>query len=388
MGLLRDMIRPFQIKILLFIVIFSFLTTISCSKKIQIQKFLDNENEWQIFGSDSTRNFHIKSNLPLPLKLKWQLELDAGLNNSSVTSLSKFLCVADLKGNVYFIDNESGRVHSKISLKQPVLTSVALRERDLIVPLASTKHRASQIILYDLLIGNIKKTFESNGSIEREMVFTQNSIFATTTNGYIYCLKYDLNKLWELKLNEEINCTPAFTNGIFVVASLNGNLILIDSNGKILKKVKVNSGVYSGISVRDSMIYFGDIKGNLYCYSLSGVEIWKKNLKASIKAIPSIDEFNVYLGDLSGNVYSLDRFSGEINWVMSQGGMINNSILVLNEHLIVPDAKGFIYVLKKSNGEVIQSIELKGRVKFSPVYLNGMLFIGHNDKKISAYESH
>ncbi len=380
--------KCFRYKSLISFSIMTLIFFISCTKKIQIEKYLEPENKWQSFGYDSSRNFYIRSDLKLPLKQKWEVELEAGISHSSITSISNFVCVADLKGNVYFLNPEIGRILSKISLKQPILTSVIVRERDLIISLAETKNKKSQLVLYDLLNGKVKKTFEVEGSIERELVLHKDFLIATTTSGRIYSLKYDLNKIWEIQLNEELNCHPASSNNLFVTVSLKGNLFLVDMMiGKVLKKIKISSGVNSGISISNNLIYFGNSDGNFYCFTLDGSKVWQEKLKASVKAIPSIDDSSVFIGDLLGNVYAFDNKTGKKKWETSFGGMINNSILVLNNQLIVPDSKGFIYVLEKLDGGLVQKIELKGRVKFSPVLVKNKVFIGYDDKKIAAYEN-
>ncbi len=371
----------FLFSLVLFIVYITLFN--SCGKKIQIPNYLKPDNIWSHYGYDSERRFFVDDSLHLPLKILYRTELKAGLNYSSVTTMDKFLFVGDLKGNVYKIALNSGKIENYNNFKQPILTNIMIKENELFIPLAATKEKMSYLISYDLVKGEEKKRIPLEGSVEKEILIVNGDIFLATTSGIIYKIRKDLVEDWKIETGSQIYSHPAAGDKFLVTGTIDGWVYIISYDGKINKKFKVNNSLKSGFSIDESKIYFGDAFGFMYCYDYGQEKfLFTKKLDAPILAIPSIDRENIYIGDLKGNVYALSKQTGDLKWKKLLGGLINNAILIVGNKLVVPNFQKKIFILDKFNGEILQEIELDGRIKFSPVYIDHKLILGCDDKKI------
>lgn len=375
-------IRYYLTILLIEVIFFNFL---SCGKRIQLSSYLKQNNLWSMYGMSSERRFFVNDTLTIPLKVIFQTELKAGLNFSSVSSMDDLLFVGDLKGNVYSIDLNSGRVKNYNNFKQPILTGIIVKENELIFPVAATRDKSSYLIVYDLLKGEEKSRVAVEGSIEKELIIMNNSIFITTVTGVVYKLNSDFTIDWKLKLDSQIYSQSAANKDFLITATIDGNIYLISSKGRIIKKIKNENLIKSGFTIDETSIIFGDNGGYLHCYSVERDKfLFSKKLAAPIVSIPSYDDRNIFVGDLSGNIFSVNKFTGEIKWKKQLGGIINNSILIVGDKIVIPNVQKKIFILDKSNGNILQEIEFDGRIKLSPIYINNKLILGYDDKKIVA----
>ncbi len=358
------------------------LIIISCGKKILLNNYLKHENLWIMFGRIPERSFYVNDTLKLPLKILYKTELKSGLNYSSVTVMDEAIFVGDTKGYVYKIDLNTGRIKNYLNYKQPILTSIIVKENELVIPIAGLKDKKSILVVYNMIQGNEKKEIILDGSVEKDPILINDKIYLVTTNGFVYKFDKDYNIEWKLDLETSINSHFAGSNNFIVIGSLDGWIFFISHSGKIIAKLKVNHTINSGFSIKNSLIYFGDVEGNFYCLDEQGKILFKKKLGSSFRAIPSIDDKMVFIGDLSGNIYCLNRLNGELIWEKNYGGLINNSILIVEDKLIIPNVHKKIFVLDKFTGDLLQAIEMDGRVKFSPIYINKKIIVGCDDKKI------
>jgi outer membrane protein assembly factor BamB len=292
--------------------------------------------------------------------------------------------VGDLKGNVYRIEMSTGRVKNYNSFKQPILTSVILKENELIVPLAELRGKHSVLIVYNLIRGEETSRVIVDGSIENEILYSKDFLVVTTTNGVVYKLNSDYTFDWKLNLDSQIISQPAANNNFIVTATVDGTIYIISFKGSVIKKIKNKHALMSGFTINDGRIYFGDEGGYIHCYDVDkGEFVFSKQLDAPIRAIPSVDDKLIFIGDVLGNIFALDKLTGEILWKKNYGGLIRNSILILGDKLVVPNYQKKILILDKNTGRILQELEFDGRMKFSPVYVNKNLIIGYDDKKIA-----
>lgn len=364
--------------------IFLLILFFSCGKKILFNNYLKNEKSWLMYGRNAQRNFFVLDTINLPLKIKYKTVLKSGLNYSSVTAMDGSIFVGDLKGYVYRIDLNSGRILNYMNYKQPILTSIVVKENELIIPVAGLINKKSYLIIYNTIKGDEKKEIELEGSVEKDPILDGENLYSVTTNGYLYKFDKIYNIEWKINLGERINSHIACSKDFIVVGTIGGKIIIISKNGKILHSLKINGTLNSGFTIQNDLIYFGDDKGYLYCIDNSGKIIFQKKLGTSFKSIPSVDNENIFIGDVSGNIFCLNKMSGEIKWAKNYGGLINNSILIVGDKLIVPNIHKKIFILEKASGKILQELEMDGRVKFSPVYIDGKIIVGCDDKKIIA----
>jgi len=376
MGFLMNTISRIIVLLLVSFLLFS------CGKKILLNNYLKNEKSWVMYGKTAERDFFVADSINLPLKVKYKTVLKSGLNYSSITAMDGSIFVGDLKGYVYKIELNTGRIKNYMNYKQPILTSIIVKENELIIPVAGLKDKKSYLIIYNMIQGDEKKEIELEGSVEKDPILDGENLYLVTTNGFLYRFDKNYNIDWKTELGSTVNSHIACSKDFIVVGTVDGKIYFISKSGKIINSIKTNGTLNSGFTIRNGFVYVGDNKGILYCIDKSGKIIFQKKLGASIKAIPSIDEEKIYVGDVLGNIFCVDRSSSEIIWTKNYGGLINNSTLIVGDKLIVPNVQKKIFILEKVTGKILQELEMDGRVKFSPVYIDGKVIVGCDDKKI------
>lgn len=380
------MLKKIFKKSLKFIFILFLLISISCSRKLQFESYLKNQNLWLFYGKSLRRDFFINQKFQGNLKPIWSTELEGGISLTSSLSIDKYFVTFDLKGNIYFIDIKSGKKIGKKSFGQPILVTPIIKLNEIIIPLAETSKLKSKLIIFDILNNKIKSKIELNSSIENEMIYDNESLIIVLTNGEVIKLNSNYLIDWKVKLNNPVRSSPSFFNKKILIGTVKGEIYLIDVNGKILHQTEIKGKINSGFSIRDNRFFFSS--GNkLYCFDLNTFDKkWEVKLISETRVIPSLDDNSIFLGDLSGKFYKINQLTGKIEWTLNLGGIFNNSALVTENLIFVPNLFKKLFVIDKVTGEILNVLEYSGRVKYSPIIVENILVIGVDDKTLIAYE--
>ncbi len=380
--MLRNRLFSYIINLISFILVA--LTINSCGKKIIIDKFLKNGDEWSVYGKNFTNNFYIKDSLKLPLKISTTIDLKGGLNFSSIKAMDNLAVIGDLKGNVYAINLSDEKITHYMNFKQPIMTSIIVQEKQLIFPLASIKEQNSKVIFYDLMRGESRVIEILDGSVEKELLMDdKKNVYLITVNGFVIKISQNKKIEWKIDLKKSFYSQPIIYDKKIIVGSTDGTIYFITLDGKIEHKFSIQKVFRSGFYAKGCFIYFADEEGYLYKFDCANIKILNKiKLETAIRSIPSLDDESIFIGDLKGNVYSISQSTFELNWKKSIGGIINNSILIVGDVLVVPDFSGRLILLDKCDGKLLQKFEFKRRVKLNPVYIKDKIITGYDDRKI------
>ena len=253
---------------------------------------------------------------------------------------------------------------------------------------------------------------------EPELVFIRNDLIFFDKKGSI--IRFDEKSKIKWKVNyynkKEKKLPP-----ILKIAKVGNNLLITDnlaklylldaSNGKLIWKNEHKVFFISQIKVDRDRFYVLDASNIFTCYSLSnGKKIWE--FKGETKLINSqqqtsviINNENVIFNNSKGEIISLDKMSGNLNWLTPtieygeslQSFLVKNSDLVLNDKsiyfsnnnnsffsldvnlglvnwkqsinsylrpviidniVLTISPKGYLYILDKKSGNIIRSTDI------------------------------
>ena len=253
---------------------------------------------------------------------------------------------------------------------------------------------------------------------EPELVFIRNDLIFFDKKGSI--IRFDEKSKIKWKVNH-YNKKEKKLPPILKIAKVGNNLLITDnlaklylldaSNGKLIWKNEHKVFFISQIKVDRDRFYVLDASNIFTCYSLSnGKKIWE--FKGETKLINSqqqtsviINNENVIFNNSKGEIISLDKMSGNLNWLTPtieygeslQSFLVKNSDLVLNDDsiyfsnnnnsffsldvnlglvnwkqsinsylrpviidniVLTISPKGYLYILDKKSGNIIRSTDI------------------------------
>tara|TARA_A100001011_G_C14242749_1_gene814008 strand:+ start:59 stop:1360 length:1302 start_codon:yes stop_codon:yes gene_type:complete len=253
---------------------------------------------------------------------------------------------------------------------------------------------------------------------EPELVFIRNDLIFFDKKGSI--IRFDEKSKIKWKVNH-YNKKEKKLPPILKIAKVGNNLLITDnlaklylldaSNGKLIWQNEHKVFFISQIKVDRDRIYVLDANNIFTCYSLSnGKKIWE--FKGETKLINSqqqtsviINEESVIFNNSKGEIISLDKMSGNLNWLTPtieygeslQSFLVKNSDLVLNDDsiyfsnnnnsffsldvnlglvnwkqsinsylrpviidniVLTISPKGYLYILDKKSGNIIRSTDI------------------------------
>ena len=122
--------------------------------------------------------------------------------------------------------------------------------------------------------------------------------------------------------------------------------------------------------LRGNMLYVVTYSNQLIAVDMSSRQLAFLKDYASIKSV-GVDDSQIYVTTLDGNVAALDRLTGNVNWesdALHYRGLSN--ALPVGNYVLVGDALGYLHVLDKTSGNVVDRLSARGG-DISQLTLNG-----------------
>jgi outer membrane protein assembly factor BamB len=347
------------------------------------------ENPYQMYGKNPSREFYLPASISDSLVLKWESEANGSFPNSSVSVYDDLVFINDLSGRIFCFNIESGKKIGSLKYSGGSVYSNPIPYRTKIIfPVAQDKDNLTDLIIYDYNQGKEIEDIELPGRVLTQMIAVKDEVLFTTEVGIVYKFNSSGKKIWETHTRVPTRSSPALINNLFIFGNDDGEIIALNtSSGDSVYAKKIGGHFFSGLTISENVIYIGNDNGLVYALNASDGEIiWQFDTRARIKMEPAADSQNIYIGNLKGNFYSFDKKSGKENWRTDFTGILNTTPLITENLIILPDVLFSIHFLNKKNGEIVRSIPLDGRTKLSPVIHKNTLFIGFDDGVIRAYE--
>lgn len=379
MGLLKH-------KIFLLVVL---LLISGCARSVIKYATKLDENPYQMYGKNPSREFYLPSSISDSLVLKWESEANGSFNNSSISVYEDLVFINDLSGRIFCFNIETGKKIGslKYSSGSVYSTPIPLRSK-IIFPVALEKDNLTELIIYDYSQGKELEAIEFPGRVLTQMIAIDDAVLFTSEVGIAYRFNSSGKKIWETHTRVPTRSSPAMVDDLFIFGNDNGEIMALNSSsGDSVYVQKVGGHFFSGLTISENVIYGGNDDGFVYALNVAdGGIIWQFDTGARIKMEPSVDEQNIYIGNLNGNFYSLNKHNGNENWRTDFKGILNTTPLITENMIILPNVLFEIHLLSKQSGEIIKSIPLDGRAKLSPIIHRNILFIGYDDGVLRAYE--
>jgi outer membrane protein assembly factor BamB len=275
-------------------------------------------------------------------------------------------------GTVIVLDEDTGRVVSRVETKKRLSGGVEVGEGKIVVGTLK-----GEVIALDAS-GKPQWTTSVAGEVIAPAAVTKKMVVVRTADGRIFGLNpEDGKRKWvfqrptpALLLRSEAGVIAI--GGDVVAGYPNGKLIALDlEDGKLTWEVTVSQprgateleriADIAGLPLLDGgNVCASAFQGKLACFEVQSRNmLWARDL-SSARALVS-DAKNIYVVDDVGAVHALDKKTGASVWTQDKLKYRKlSSPIMLDGKLVVGDGFGFVHVLSPDDGALIGRLPLDG----------------------------
>lgn len=342
-----------------------------------------------MFGKNPERSFYENISINEELQSKWSEETSGSQSNTSIVIYKNILFVTDLSGKVYAFDSENGKQLGYEKYSGAIPVAPVINNLRMFLILNNLNERYSTLKIFDFINGKILNEFKINGSVQNEMLKMKDGIIVLTDLGEL--IKYNLvgTKEWSTATKVNSKSSPSSNGEVILFGNENGELVAASAkNGEIKYRSKLSDGIEGDICIDGNNSYFGDNKGRLFSININdGTINWQFDSKNKIMVTPVHDNSKIIFGNLAGDIFCLNKIDGKLIWKTRTSGVINTTPLLFKNFLVQPDVNKKVYLISTVTGKIEKTYDFERRVKLSPVYYNGILYLGSDKGMINAYKT-
>jgi outer membrane protein assembly factor BamB len=314
------------------------------------------------------------SDAPKPTELKpitasvtpkavWTTQVGKALGFSFVPEIEggRVYAVAG-DGNITMIEEDTGRVVSRIDAKKKLSGGLAVEDGKIIVGTMK-----GEVLAFDMA-GKTAWTSNVGGEVIAPASVSRKVAVVRTADGRIFGLDLtDGKRKWvfqrpmpALMLRTDVGAQAV--GGDVVAGYPGGKLIALDiDDGKLTWEVTVSLprgateleriADIAGVPVMDGpRVCAAAFQGKLGCFEIQTRNmIWSRDLWSS-KSL-AVDAKNLYIADDNGNVHALDKVSGASVWKQDKLAYRRvGAPMIIEGYVVVGDGMGYLHVLKPEDG--------------------------------------
>ncbi len=172
--------------------------------------------------------------------------------------------------------------------------------------------------------------------------------------------------------------------GIFVSGSniyfgtSKGEVYALDAaTGDLKWKFQAGDKIWATPIVDNGVVFIGSFDRNIYAINAdTGVQKWKRAIDGTMVASPVVKNGVVYFGAFDRYCYAINAADGSLKW---RSAMAENwfwaDVIVAGENVYAPNRDGNVYVLKITDGTLVQKISVDAPVSSSPVMVNNSVVV-------------
>jgi outer membrane protein assembly factor BamB len=242
----------------------------------------------------------------------------------------------------------------------PIWSSLAVFEGQLIVG-----NDGGSLYSIDIEENSTSWIFKADSRIRSKALVQDNKVYFSSDDGFLYSVDFE---------NGEMNWKTLIGN--------NASPRSIPA-----KEGSTYDFLCSSPVVDNGVIYIGSKDSCLYAIDDRTGEIkWKYKSGDMIRSTPATDSENVYFGSWDNYMYGISKKDGSLNWKYNSFWKIQSSPVIAEDKIIFGSRSAQVIALDKKTGEKVwRTLYWSSWVESSPVYYDGMIYIGSSDyRKVHA----
>src|SRR5262245_39514121 len=225
--------------------------------------------DWPVFRGDPAMTGVGDARLPDQLAVKWRFQTGNAVEGAPAV-VAGVAYVASTDKHLYAVDLATGQEKWKQKLGAPIKASPAVRDGRVYVGDVDGK-----LFCRDVATGKEIWTYECPGEINSGCNFFKDTILVGSYDGTLTAVGLDGKKVWEFKLDQPINGSPAVAGDRTFVAGCDNVLHVIDAaSGKELAAVEIDGQSGATAAVAGDLVVAGTMSNQVVAVN------WKQAKKA------------------------------------------------------------------------------------------------------------
>lgn len=266
-------------------------------------------------------------------------------------------------------------------------------------------HKVSALPEFELNCPEKKadKQFDSGGRIWSKPVIHEGHIYFGNDDGKFTCLNStDWSVVWQFNCTAEVRSSALVEEGKVVFSSDDGYLYSLDADsGDLIWKAHIGNDEAPRIKLtkdgggpfdymcsspvsNGQYIFIGSLDSSVYAVDKNDGKIqWKYKTNSRVRSTASIAGDTLYVGSWDNHMYALSTDDGSMLWKYDTGKPIQSSPLVVDDIVIFGSRIAWVFGVNRHTGtEVWKTLYWASWVESSPVYYDGLVYIGSSDFQI------
>ena len=328
----------------------------------------------------------------LPLEVAWTYNARAGFGPDAPLIFANTVMVGTRQGEVHVIDLATGKRKGNKRFGDAINGTPAVIGQTMAVPLAQGRRAVAAYNLdqasmrwrtrgapvqvgitpagsggilvntdgevqhFDLETGSVIWTYQIQ---ERTQVYTRplihrDMVLVATDSGTILALSLPDGDLeWSADIDSPVHATPALQEETLFISTTRGRLVAMDLQTRgihwdmVLEDETVR---LSAPAVGDELVAVGGSDGMLRILYLDTGELaWEAQCPDALVAKPLLTQDVIYTGSMGNGFYAFDRHSGELLQTIELRGRVKSAIGMADDGLVVLTEPRYVIKLVSSN---------------------------------------
>jgi eukaryotic-like serine/threonine-protein kinase len=194
--------------------------------------------------------------------------------------------------------------------------------------------------------------------------------------------------IWSFSTGSMIKSSPVACNDRIVVSSSDGTVYCLDLQGNKLWQFKTSNSIEASPLILGNRIYIGNLDGTLYALDLlSGKIIWEykteNQIMGSVNWYKTGNITNLLVGSYDYFLHCVDARTGKVRWKYESDNYINGACACINGQAIFGGCDGFLHLVDIASGKSVKKINVATYVAGSVAVEGTKAWVGDYDGRFS-----
>ena len=379
---------------------------------------ISESGEWAMIHRDYSGLHTIETeNLSISGNVKWAFETNEKIVSTPV-----------LKGDIVYVNAQDNRI---VALNKD--SGAIIWERPTEIPVDSSPAVTDNLVFIALRNNKVLALDRYNGDEKWQFAMPDNPdalpltgsplvkdgvLYIGSGDNTLYALDAMTGELkWDYLTRDWVTNTPAISNNLLVISSMDGRVTIHDTNtGKRRFSFRgLGPHIMGSPNISGNSIYVTYRNGYVISVNLQEEEVlffsryyrlrlqlwlwgmmdhpglpkgvnWIRPMGGTISSTTSSDAQKVYVSTQEGLLHALNGETGKREWLYDVRPLKISSSTIVQDTLLLTDAKGKLHAVDKHNGEPLWQIDVANNISSIPVIADGVLYLASEDGTLYAIE--